>query len=217
VPEELVRRHQAFPLARDGNVLYVAMADPSDVVALDDLRLATGCQVVPEVSSPEEVARAIQRWYGAPGVEEAARAAASFTPEEPEEDADPDAPVVRLVDGLIAQAVAEGASDLHLEPERGRTVVRLRVDGVLRDVMEVPKRLHPAVVTRVKVMAGLDIAERRVPQDGRVRLRDPRPVDVRVSVLPAVHGEAVVMRVLDTARVVPAWSRWATSPRTWRS
>ncbi|MEW5935209.1 MAG: GspE/PulE family protein, partial [Bacillota bacterium] len=159
---------------------------------------------VPEVSSPEEVARAIQRWYGAPGVEEAARAAASFAPEEPEEEADPDAPVVRLVDGLIAQAVSEGASDLHLEPERGRTVVRLRVDGVLRDVMEVPRRLHPAVVTRVKVMGGLDIAERRVPQDGRIRLRDPRPVDLRVSVLPAVHGEAVVMRVLDTARVVPS-------------
>lgn len=204
VPEELVRRHQAFPLVRDGNVLYVVMADPSDVVALDDLRLATGCQVVPEVSSPEEVARAIQRWYGAPGVEEAARAAVTLAPEEPEEDADPDAPVVRLVDGLIAQAVAEGASDLHLEPERGRTVVRLRVDGVLRDVMEVPRRLHPAVVTRMKVMAGLDIAERRVPQDGRIRLRDPRPVDLRVSVLPAVHGEAVVMRVLDTARVVPS-------------
>ncbi|MDI6895661.1 MAG: GspE/PulE family protein [Bacillota bacterium] len=204
VPEALVRRHQVFPFARDGNVLYVAMADPSDVVALDDLRLATGCQVVSEVASPEEVARAVQRWYGAPGVEEALRVATAAAPEEDEEAGDPDAPVVRLVDGLIEQAVSEGASDLHLEPERGRTVVRLRVDGVLRDVMEVPRRLHPAVVTRVKVMAGLDIAERRLPQDGRIRLRSPRPVDLRVSVLPAVHGEAVVMRVLDTARVVPS-------------
>lgn len=204
VPEALVRRHQVFPFARDGGMLYVAMADPADVVALDDLRLATGYQVVPEVASPEDIERAIQRWYGAPGVEEAVRMAASSAPEELEEsEGDPDAPVVRLVDGLIGQAVAEGASDLHFEPERARTIVRLRVDGILRDVMEVPKRLHPSVVTRVKVMAGLDIADRRLPQDGRIRLRDPRLIDLRVSVLPTIHGEAVVMRVLDTARVVP--------------
>jgi type IV pilus assembly protein PilB len=202
VPEWLVRKHCAFPFAREGGVLRLAVAVPR-VEVLDDFALATGCRVEAEVFAEEEIRQAIRRWYGTPEVERAVAAASSAEDEGEEEVTEPDAPVVRLVDGLISQAVSDGASDVHITPERDRTVVRFRIDGVLRDVAEIPRKVHQAVVTRVKVMAGLDIAERRLPQDGRIRLREPGRVDLRVSVLPTVRGEQVVMRVLDQARVVP--------------
>lgn len=199
VPEELVVRHQVFPLRAENGKLYVATADPLDVRAADELRFATGLEVVPEVATLDEVGRAIRRWYGAAD-------AGKFLGEEvPEEETDDvaEGPAARLAEDLIAGALAEGASDVHIEPQKGCTVVRYRVDGTLRDVMEVPKRMHAPLVSRIKVIAGLDIAEKRLPQDGRIRLRKPREVDLRVSTLPTVAGEAVVVRVLDRTRTVP--------------
>lgn len=212
VPEWLVRKHLAFPFACEDGVLRVAMAEPDRVEALDDLRLATGLRVEAVGVPAEEVRQAIGRWYGAPEMEEALQQAGGAA-EEAEEVSDQDAPVVRLVDGLIEQAVSERASDLHLSPERSRTAVRLRVDGMLRDAAEFPRRLHRAVVNRIKVMANLDIAETRLPQDGRIRLRQPEGVDLRVSVLPTVHGEQVVLRVLDQGRVVPDLESLGYGPR----
>ncbi|MGB9804926.1 GspE/PulE family protein [Desulfofundulus sp.] len=205
VAESLIRRHKVFPYAREGKKLYIATADPLDVVAMDDFRFATGCEVVPAVASPDEIDRAIRRWYGTSAVEEAVGAAGSVDvpEEEPLLYEAADAPVVRLVDILIEQAVSEGASDVHIEPGREKTVVRFRTDGVLHDVTEFPRKLHGAVITRLKVVAGLDIAERRLPQDGRIRLRQPREVDLRVSILPTIWGEKAVLRILDRTRVIP--------------
>lgn len=205
VTGSLVRRHKVFPYAREGKKLYVATADPLDVVAMDALRFATGCEIVPAVASPDEIDRAIRRWYGASAVEEAIGTAGGteVPEEEPPSDEAVDAPVIRLVSAFIEQAVSEGANDIHIEPGREKAVVRFRLDGVLRDVTEFPRKLHGAVTTRLKVMAGLDIAERRLPQDGRIRLRQPREVDLRVSVLPTVWGEKTVLRILDKTRVMP--------------
>ncbi|OIQ07678.1 type II secretion system protein E [Moorella thermoacetica] len=205
VPEHLVRRHKVFPYAREGKKLYTATADPLDVLALDNLRFATGYEIVPAVASPEEIEQAIRRWYGSSAVEEAVDAASIVETQEDEnllEEA-ADAPVIRLVDEIIDQAINEGASDMHIEPGREKTVVRFRLDGVLHDVTEFPRRLHNAVITRIKVMAGIDIAERRLPQDGRIRLHQPREVDLRVSTLPTVTGEKIVLRVLDKTKVIP--------------
>ncbi|NHM28137.1 Flp pilus assembly complex ATPase component TadA [Desulfofundulus sp. TPOSR] len=198
IPESLVLRHRVFPLRVENGKLYVAVADPLDVRAADEFRYATGLEVVPEVATQEEIDRAVRRWYGTTDVGE-------FPGEEVPEEGDDAAegPAAKLAEDVIAGALAEGASDVHIEPEKSRTVVRYRVDGTLRDVMEVPRKMHAPLVSRIKVMAGMDIAEKRLPQDGRIRLKRPREVDLRVSTLPTVAGEAVVLRILDRTRTVP--------------
>jgi type IV pilus assembly protein PilB len=198
VPAELARRHRVFPVKVEGGVLCAAMDDPANVEAVDALRLATGMNVVPLVCTPREMDAALKRWYGDGAPEEV-----SGAEEEPAEAAVVDSPAVRLVREILEAALAEGASDVHVEPGRGRTRVRLRVDGRLRHHSEHPAALHGPVVSRLKVMAGLDITERRAPQDGRIRLSGPREADFRVSVLPTVRGEKVVLRVFDRMRKIP--------------
>ena len=207
VPEKLLRRHMALPLYKEDGRLVVAMSDPTDIYALDDLRMSCGCSIVPVVTTEESLQRMQTMVFSASEqVAEILEEAAEMETEDPAElelgtgsDAY-EAPVVRLVSSILQRAVAEEAFDVHLEPQARRLEVRLRVDGILREVMSVPPKLQSGVVARLKVLANLDIAERRVPQDGRFSVRlGEKKVDLRVATLPTIFGEEVVMRLLDAS------------------
>ncbi|HEX2104071.1 MAG TPA: ATPase, T2SS/T4P/T4SS family [Solirubrobacteraceae bacterium] len=197
------KRYEAVPVAFTGERgLLVAMADPTNVLAIDDVSLMTGYEVRPAVASREDIAGLVARLTRLEDVvhstvvdEEEETGAAEVV--DLRETAD-DAPVIKLVNGIVAQAVEQGASDVHLSPEGSELRVRFRIDGVLNDSATVPRRMVSGVISRVKIMSDLDIAERRVPQDGRVGLSiDGHHVDLRVVTLPSVHGESIVMRILD--------------------
>ncbi len=203
---QAARRYNAVPIGFDGEVLMIAMADPSNVLALDDLKLLTKNAIKPVVASAEDIAALIGR------MNRFDDAVAAAVQEEEEEDltlvsdiresAD-DAPVIKLVNSVIAQAVEEGASDIHFAPDGKDMRVRFRVDGVLNDTTTIPRRMVAGVVSRVKIMGNLDIAERRVPQDGRVSLTvEGHSIDLRVVTLPSVMGEGIVMRILDKEQVL---------------
>jgi type IV pilus assembly protein PilB len=203
------KRYAAVPVSYiDEHTLLLAMSDPANVLAVDDVALLTHLDVRPAVASAEDITALITRMNRfEDAVAEAVEEGEAVAYEEVvdlKETAD-DAPVIKLVHSIIAQATERGASDIHYEPQpdpNGRSVremrVRMRVDGVLTEATTVPKKMVPGVVSRIKIMADLDIAERRVPQDGRVGMTiDGRHVDVRVVTIPSVHGEGVVMRILD--------------------
>ncbi len=203
IPEELARRYQALPLERLGDDLVVAMHDPSDVFAIDDLRMLTGGRISPVMADPVLIRRGIDRAWSHAEIQSSlgdATEAMQATPSEVAQLAAEaeDAPIVRLVNALLDQAAEARASDIHVEPGSSRLRVRSRIDGMLHDTGDVPLQIHRALVSRVKVMAGIDIANARVPHDGRftLALRE-RMIDVRVSTLPTTHGEAVVLRLLD--------------------
>ena len=200
LPDRVARQYTVLPLFKIGTTLTVAMADPLDVVALDEVKQTTGLQVDVVVSSEAQIKEAIERLTPAgPGLdqlarEQALRQVAAEVAARPEEDG----PIIRFVNALVSQAVREGASDLHLEPDESSFRIRLRVDGILREVSVQAKALYAPVVSRIKVMAALDIAERRLPQDGRIRMSVlGRDLDLRVSTFPTIHGENVVLRLLD--------------------
>ncbi len=209
VSSAAAKRYQAVPVAfADKTTLLVAMADPSNVLAVDDIAIMTGYEVRVAVAPPEDIANLISRLDRLEDVvseqdgqlDELEGGAAEVV--DLHETAD-DAPIVKLINQIIAQAVEQGASDVHLAPDGSELRVRFRVDGVLHDVTTVPRRMAGGAISRVKIMAEMNIAERRLPQDGRVGLTvDGRHVDLRVVTLPSVHGEAVVMRVLDKDSVV---------------
>jgi type IV pilus assembly protein PilB len=198
---QAARRFKAVPIGfgQDG-ALMVAMADPSNVLALDDLKLMTGHEVRPVVASADDIYGLIGRMNT---MDEAVAEAVSEGEDELAEVAEiresaEDAPVIKLVNSLIAGAVEEGASDIHFEPEGRDMRVRFRVDGVLRDSTQIPRRMLAGVISRIKIMADLDISEKRVPQDGRVSLTvQGHHIDLRVVTMPASHGEGIVMRILD--------------------
>ncbi len=206
VPEQLARRYRALPITREGDVVVVAMANPADVFAIDDIRTIVRADVKPVMADPEQIADVIARsGQGDEQVQEAIRLAlrASQPAEEPEVRQAPqpvaveDAPILRFVDLLIARAVQDRASDIHVEPSSEGLRIRFRVDGVLHEVMSPPKVLQAGILSRIKVMADIDIAERRLPQDGRVTMTvGDRQVDLRVATVPTVHGEAAVIRIL---------------------
>ncbi len=216
VPIHVLERVIAVPYALDGSVLKVAVADPSNVHAIDELRLATRFQLELAVASREDIENEIRRLARA---SEAFGARAALEEEDaflegPEEELDDlevddgisDVPLVRLVNSIIFQAAEDGASDIHFEPQEDALAVRLRIDGVLHEVQRIPKRMMAGVTTRLKVLAKLDIAERRKPQDGRISLNAAaagRMMDIRVATLPTVEGEAVVMRLLDKSKRAP--------------
>jgi type IV pilus assembly protein PilB len=209
VPEALARRHRALPIGRDGDIVLVAMANPADVFAIDDLRTILRAPVRPVMADPDQIADAIaRRRHSDAQVDAAIRLAVEerTTTVDPrvESPADTaavdDAPIVRFVDLLIAKAVQERASDIHVEPSSDGLRVRFRVDGVLRDAMFPPKSLQAGILSRIKVMAGLDIAERRLPQDGRSTANaNGKVVDLRVATMPTVNGESAVLRLLQRA------------------
>ena len=216
VDEALARKHGVLPLIRRGRRLHVAMADPANVRALDEIKFQTGLDVEPVLVEPDALAAAIDRLrdrepadllgdlegldHDVPVLELESVDAEREAHEPPVAGAD-DAPVVRFVHGLLLEAVRTGASDIHLEPYERSCRVRFRTDGILREVRRPPRNLAARLTARLKVMAGLDIAERRVPQDGRIRLRlgESRAADFRVNTLPTLFGEKVVLRILDAS------------------
>jgi general secretion pathway protein E len=214
---------RAIPLAEDEQGLTVAMANPTDDYVLTALRLATGKTILPQVGIPSELEVAFARLYGsgrsAMGqIVDSIGLADDLTDEEQIQhlkDLASEAPVIRLVNLMIARAVESRASDIHIEPFENRLKVRYRVDGVLREVESPPSRLSAAVISRIKIMAKLNIAERRLPQDGRIQLRaQGKEIDLRVSTVPTLWGESVVMRILDKASVVLDFSTLGFSPHT---
>jgi type IV pilus assembly protein PilB len=217
VPEQIARKYEVLPVKLQGNTLTLAMGDPTNVFALDDVGFMTNLQVIPAVASQAAIRQAIDRAYDSKGggiadiVSEMEGAAADVELVEGDEEAAAtkvdvfelkesadEAPVVRLINMILVDAIRRGASDIHLEPYEKVFRVRFRVDGVLHEIMTPPKRLEAALTSRVKIMASLDIAERRLPQDGRIKLRfNQREIDFRVSTLPTIYGEKTVMRILD--------------------
>ncbi|MET0849963.1 MAG: type IV-A pilus assembly ATPase PilB [Candidatus Rokuibacteriota bacterium] len=215
VPSQIARKYEVLPIQRSANQLTLAMADPTNVFAVDDVGFMTNLQVVPVVASQGAIRKAIDRLYDvqASGIAEVIsemEGSQDVELVEGEEDtwskldifelkesAD-EAPVVRLVNMIFVDAIRRGASDIHLEPYEKVFRVRFRMDGVLHEIITPPKRLEAALTSRVKIMASLDIAERRLPQDGRIKLRyNQREIDLRVSTLPTIFGEKTVMRILD--------------------
>jgi len=201
------KRYEAVPVAFvDERTLLVAMADPANVLAVDDIALLTGKEIRPAVTSREDIQGLISRLSRfddiVSGTDLLDDDDGPAEVVELRESAD-DAPIIRLVNQIIAQAVQQGASDVHLEPNGSELRVRFRIDGVLVEAAQVQRRMVLGVISRVKIMSDLDISERRVPQDGRVGLTiDGHHIDLRVVTLPSVHGESVVMRILDKSNVV---------------
>jgi type IV pilus assembly protein PilB len=211
VPEHLVRQHKVIPIKKEGNKLVVAMVDPLNVVAIDDLRLATGLEIEPVLAKEKDIDAAIQRYFGLPGLEKALEELdapevvqmEAVNLDQPEREAVDEAPIVRLANSIIIQAINEQASDIHIEPQKEDVRVRYRIDGMLQDAMTLPRKFRFPLVSRIKIMADLDIAERRVPQDGRILIRyREREVDLRVSTMPTVFGEKVVIRLLDKGKML---------------
>jgi type IV pilus assembly protein PilB len=208
VPEGLARRYGVVPVTRDEDgTLVVAMSDPSNVVALDDLRTVTDCDIRPVVATRNDIMAAIDRFLRSDG--DVGDLSEDLVTDDAADDlaaldaAVDEAPIVKFVNALISQAVRDRASDIHIEPQERDVRVRYRVDGVLHEVMTQSRKIHPAVVSRLKIMAEMDIAERRIPQDGRISLKTGgKQVDLRVSTLPTVYGEKVVMRILDKTSIL---------------
>ncbi|MEZ5574772.1 MAG: type II secretion system ATPase GspE [Candidatus Competibacteraceae bacterium] len=223
VSARFLKESRAIPLFEDEQGLTVAMANPTDDYVLAALRLATGKAVWPRVAMPSEWEAAFERLYGsgrsAMGqIVDSIGLADNLTDEEQIQhlkDLASEAPVIRLVNLMTARAVESRASDIHIEPFENRLKIRYRVDGVLREVESPPSRLSAAVISRIKIMAKLNIAERRLPQDGRIQLRaQGKEIDLRVSTVPTLWGESVVMRILDKASVVLDFAKLGFSPRT---
>jgi type IV pilus assembly protein PilB len=210
VTTAIAKRYQAVPVAfADKRTLLVAMADPSNVLAVDDIAIMTGYEIRVAVTPPDDIIALVSRLDRLEDVVgDSVERAEDAEEEEGGEvvalhDTSEDAPVIKLVNQIVAQAVERGASDVHLAPEGRELRVRFRIDGVLQDITTVPRKLAAGVISRIKIIAELNIAERRLPQDGRVGLVvDGRHVDLRVVTMPSVHGEGAVMRVLDKESVV---------------
>lgn len=234
VPERIVKAHNAIPVKKDGNTLYVAMTNPGNIVALDDIKIASGLRVVPVLAVPAAIEDAIKKYYSGSSAAPAPGAASAATPvaaaaapiatsnysdamkraiaeagvnrdiATSESGADDDekmaeqAPIIRLANALIQQAISDRASDIHVEPQDRSVRVRYRIDGVLMEAMTVPRNLMAPLISRLKIMAEMNIAERRIPQDGRIEIRtNNKEYDLRVSSVPTPQGEKIVMRILD--------------------
>jgi type IV pilus assembly protein PilB len=211
ISESLARRYLALPIGWWEGRLVVAMADPSNVFAIDDIRTVTNAEIRQVVATAEAVTATINKYHRRDSEAEHISAEASASSTQVDDDrlvnikeVREDAPIVRLVNLLITQAITDRASDIHVEPTSKDVRIRYRIDGVLHEVMRSPKNIQNGIISRLKVMADINIAERRIPQDGRVTTSiEGRPVDLRVATLPTVNGEKVVMRILDnsTARL----------------
>ncbi|UTR11247.1 Flp pilus assembly complex ATPase component TadA [Evansella sp. LMS18] len=202
VPKELAARSSLMPLRLEGDKLYIAMSDPMDYFAIDDIRLSTGFEVEVSIASKDEIIKAIHKYYE---LDEAVEELFEELPEQKEKNTElvtrEDSPMVKLVNQLLLRAVQERASDIHIDAQESQVVVRYRIDGILRTERTLPKHMQSMLTARIKIMANLDITETRIPQDGRIKVDvDFNPVDLRISTLPTVYGEKVVMRILDAGR-----------------
>ncbi|MFO7779425.1 MAG: ATPase, T2SS/T4P/T4SS family [Nitriliruptoraceae bacterium] len=207
VSEKIMRRHHLLPIGFEDGKLVVAMSDPSNVVAMDDVRTITKMEVKTVVATKDDVVNAVSKYASmSEDIESIADGLADESDDGALDDLEAiteDAPIVKFVNVLITQAVADGASDIHIEPGERELRVRYRIDGVLHEVMRSPRSIQNGVISRLKIMADVDIAERRIPQDGRIGLTvHGKQIDLRFSTLPTVYGEKVVMRILDKTSVM---------------
>jgi type IV pilus assembly protein PilB len=222
LPEALCRRYRALPIGEQDGKLLVAMSDPANVYAIDDIRTITGRDVRAVVATANDVEQSIQKFSG---MSEQVEALASDAADALDsgggvtvEAAVEDAPIDKLVQAIMTQAAADRASDVHIEPTETDVRVRFRVDGVLHEVMHSPKSIQAGLISRLKVMGDLNIAEKRIPQDGRVSLRiNNRSLDLRLATLPTVHGEKIVIRILDKSNALLALSELGFLPQAFES
>ncbi len=218
IPYDVAHKYQIFPISKNGAVLTVAMIDPSNVFAIDDVKFMTGYEVQPVVASEGSIKEAIAHHYeqSSEELQNVVDSLAEFKDEgldfiqESDDDVDlgelqnamEEAPVVKLINLILSEAITRGASDIHMEPYEKSFRVRYRIDGILYDVMQPPAKLKAALSSRIKIMSELDIAERRLPQDGRIKLKiKNKGIDLRVSTLPTLFGEKIVMRILDKSNL----------------
>ncbi len=228
VKPEIASRHLVLPLRRVGRTLTVAMANPTNLDAIDELRFSTGYDIEPVVAGEYSLRKSVERYYEAieDGLQDLLK---EFDDEDIEvvEGADEDevsvtalqaqveeAPVVKLINGILTSAVQKGASDIHIEPYEREIRVRFRIDGALREIMRPPARMKAALTSRVKILADLNIAERRIPQDGRIKMRmGKRVIDFRVSTLPGLFGEKIVLRILDKSNLRLDLEKFGMEPK----
>jgi type IV pilus assembly protein PilB len=205
IPQSLALRYNLIPVYIENDKINVAMSDPLNIFAVDDVKIASGYNVEPLLATAQEIKRAIDKYYSTQIVkkvaDELSKAQALKSDEEYEDSTDFDeiknAPVVKLIDSIIDNAVKARASDVHIEPFEDYVKIRYRIDGELKEVLKTPKDTMGALITRIKILSNLNIAEKRLPQDGRIITKaDGKPVDLRISILPTVHGEKVVIRIL---------------------
>jgi type IV pilus assembly protein PilB len=216
ISPQIAQKFQVIPIRREGKNLFLAMANPVDVYTIEDIKFATGYNVVPLVASENLISQAIEKYYGVAGSMADVLLEMGINDEDIEiieEEKMPDAqqllidvdaaPVVKLVNGIIVEAVRQGASDIHIEPFEKILRVRYRVDGELKEVMSPQYTMGPAITSRLKIMAGLNISERRIPQDGRIGMKvAEKSIDLRVSTLPTAHGEKICMRIAEKSSLL---------------
>ncbi len=236
IPLETAQKYQIIPLSRVGSTLTIATTDPSNIFVLDDIKFMTGFNIEPVIASEGAIMRAIEKYYGTPqsielkkvydeiGIEEK-RDEFDLEVEEEEEEMDVDelkqssaeAPIVKLVNLILFDAIKKKASDIHIEPYEKELRVRYRIDGILRNVMSPPLKLKDALTSRIKIMSKLDIAEKRLPQDGRIKIKTKvdgkrKEIDFRVSVLPTLFGEKIVLRLLDKENLMLDMTKLGLEP-----
>lgn len=223
VPEALARKYRIFPVERIGDRLILGMVDPTDVFAIDELRLSLKMEIQPVIVTEEDLNRAFNQYFGmTTSVQEVFKdldvQIEEESSDEPQADLEAlveEAPIVRLVNLIITQAVKERASDIHMEPTERDLIIRYRIDGKLKQMMTSPKNTQAAIISRVKIISGMNIAERRLPQDGRIQMRvEGIPIDLRVSCLPTIFGEKIVMRILFKDNVLMKMEKLGFLPET---
>ncbi len=212
IPEELAKKFKTIPLFKIRDILTIAVVDPRDIVAIDEIRMRSGCEIESVVATEKAINSAIDQYYGVTGtveevIKDYSKEILSETLEKFDEtklaEMADQPPIIKLVNMFIIQAVKERASDIHIEPEEKALRVRYRIDGVLHEVSSPPKHLEPALVSRIKVLSNMDISEKRRPQDGRFSLKmENREIDLRVSTFPTIYGENVVLRILDKSSLL---------------
>ena len=222
VPETLARKYRIFPVERNGDRLVLGMADPTDVLALDDLKLTLKMEIQPVIVTEEDLNRAFNQYFGITGTVQDVFKDLEIEIEEDKQDdlveqqiGVDEAPIVRLVNLIISQAVKERASDIHVEPTERDLAIRYRIDGRLKQMMTSPKNTQAAIISRIKIIAGMNIAEKRVPQDGRIQMKvEGVAIDLRVSSVPTVFGEKIVMRILYKNNILVKMDKLGFLPET---
>lgn len=222
IPQEFAFKNAVIPLSRTLRSLTVAMADPLDLILIDNLKKITGCEINPVIATKSDITKAIVEFYGKSAMfNEAVEASYSLSPADAVVEGEggmsgdqelsldkliaraEEAPVVKLVDLIIRQAIDEHASDIHIEPFKDKISLRYRIDGKLYEIPPPARHLHVSIISRIKILSRMDIAEKRLPQDGAFLVKiDERPIDIRVSTIPTIHGEKIVMRLLDRSQVL---------------
>jgi len=224
VPVELARRYTLIPVFAIGNTLTLAMADPLNIIAIDEIKYRTSCDIKRAVATISEIKTAIDEYYSVADSLEGIIGKEQDTPETPEteiniiEDSEIETPIVRMVNLILSKAVKDKASDIHIEPDDTSLRIRYRISGVMREEVSPPKKMQKELISRVKIAANLDVSEKRLPQDGRFMTKvDGATVDLRVSTLPTIHGEKIVIRILDQRNLVRSFRNLGFRERVQKS